>query len=154
MKSTVLFLFIALMTVNFAFAQRIAAKKVPSPIITAFNGKYPDVTKVKWELEKDDHYEAEIKQNGEEQSVIFDKQGDWVETETELKATQLPEPVKQSISQQFPDFRIDEAEKSETHEKGVVYEVEVEKAKTSYKLIISPSGEILKKEKEDGRRKK
>ncbi len=56
-----------------------------------------------------------------------------------------PVVVKNSISKEFAGYKIAEAEKAETPDKGMFYEVEIEKGRMGYVIKISPEGNVLKK---------
>src|ERR1043166_5042822 len=94
-----------------AGAQEISADKVPSMVSSAFKTKFPNVQKVKWEMENEKEYEAGFKLNSIEMSALFDASGNWLETEFEIKVAGLPQPVSQTISKQFNGYAIKEAEK-------------------------------------------
>ncbi|PLK44938.1 PepSY-like domain-containing protein [Emticicia sp. TH156] len=85
---------IALSTV--VFAQRLAADKVPAAIKQAFAKAYPTAKAVKWDKEGKD-YEASFEQGEDELSVVFDEKGQVLETEKEIKFSELPAAVQQAL---------------------------------------------------------
>ncbi len=137
----------ALMSLG-ACAQDISADKVPEAVSNAFKTKFPKAEKVKWEMEDEKDYEASFKMNNGEQSAVFDAKGNWVETETEITVSTLPQEVSQSVAKQFSDYKIHEAEKTEGKD-GNFYEVELTKGKQILEVKLSVKGEVMeKKEKE------
>lgn len=132
----------------FAFAQDIPNDKVPAEVMTSFKSKFPTVTESTWEKENDFEYEADFLLNEVKHSALFNKSGKWLETEIEIKTTNLPKTVSAVISKEFHDFKVTEAEKVETAHDGTLYEVKVKKENEAYELLVSSSGKILKKEKE------
>ncbi len=153
MKKTI-FLFVLMAFIMSVQSQVVVkqskAKKkveVPELVKNAFKAKYPSITKVKWGIEKAGEYEAEFKINKAEVSVLYDEKGNILETETEIKTSELPTAVLRSIEKDFAGYKIEEAEKNES--KGVItYEVEVEKGKLEYELTYDANGKLLKKEEE------
>lgn len=126
---------------------------VPEIVKSAFKSAYPAVTKVKWDMEKTGEYEAEFKINKVEVSVVYDEKGNLLETETEIKFSDLPQAVKDAIAKDFAGYKIEEIEKVE--KKGVIsYEMEVEKGKMEYELTYDLNGKLLnKEEKKKGKNK-
>jgi hypothetical protein len=77
-------------------------------------------------IEDEKEWEAEFKLEGKEYSANFLTNGTWKETEYEIKKSDIPEAIKQTLAQDFDGYNMEEAELSETAE-GKHYEVAVEK---------------------------
>ncbi len=105
-----------------------AAVSAPQAVAQAFHAQFPNATKQKWEKENATEYECSFHNGKTEMSAKYDQSGKWLETETEVKVTDLPPAVLQSIVQQYKDHKLKEAEVVETPE-GKLYEVELSKAK-------------------------
>lgn len=130
-------------------AQKISADKVPAEVLKAFQAKFPSVTNVKWEMEHKVDYEANFKTGGTEQSAVFDKAGKWQETETEIKVGALPAAVTKTLAAKYTDYKIKEAAKVETADKGTLYEVEINKAAETLEVQFSADGAVLNSKKEE-----
>lgn len=151
MKSNVLLLFlVALLSIS-TYARQKTAPKIPTAVMNAFKAKFPKVVKPTWEVEKADEYEAEFTVNGTAQSAKFDKTGKWLKTETDIKTSELPKAVTQSVAKHFTAFKITEASKVESAKYGNGYEVEIMKAKELYDVLLNAKGEVLHKEAETAR---
>lgn len=118
---------------------------VPAAVLDAMNARYPDAENVKWETEDDDEYEAEFKMDKAEMSATFEEDGTWVETETKMKKSDLPNVVKEAIALEFEEYKIESVEKLETPDYPVAYEVSLENEEEGAELevVLSPEGEIL-----------
>jgi len=134
------FLLISLM----GYTQKLTADKVPAPVKEAFAKKFPAATDVKYEMEKKD-YEINFKDKGVEMSANFDATGKRLETETEIKVSDLPKEVSASVAKNFAGFKISEIAKTETPDKGLVYEMDLKKDKEGFEVQFSSKGDILKK---------
>lgn len=121
------------------------AQDVPQKVKDAFSKKFPTAQKVKWDKEKNNEWEAEFKMNGKEYSANFSSEGEWKETESEIKTTELPASVKKTLETEFAGYKIEEAELAETLQ-GTFYEVEVEKDKKEFEVVLSKDGKVIKKE--------
>lgn len=145
MKTSILFLAIAFAG-STASAQKVQEKEVPIPVKTTFTNKYPKTEVEKWEKE-DGNYEAEFDYNKEELSVLFDASGNILETEVEIKTTDLPKSVTDYIAKNVAGKKIKEAAKITDAKGTVTYEAEADN--TDY--IFDSSGNFLSKkvEKED-----
>jgi len=124
----------------------------PAKIKSSFEQKYPDTKVIEWEFDNEDKmWEAEFKMGKPELTAVFSENGDWVETEQEIKKKDLPQPVRATLQSEFAEYDIEETEFVETPE-GKFYEIEVELEKKDseieIELLISPDGKVIKKEEE------
>ena len=154
MKKIVVLLSACLLISLMGYTQKITLDKVPAPVKQAFAKKFPAATDVKYEMEKKD-YEINFKDKGVEMSANFDVTGKWLETETEIKESDLPKAVSASVAKNFAGFKISEVAKTETLDKGLIYEMDLKKDKEGFEVQFSPKGDVLKKtqlkeEKEEG----
>lgn len=122
-----------------------AGKDVPGNVKTVFSKKFPNALKVKWDNEEENEWEAEFKMDGKIYSANFDNDGNWMETEYEISANDIPAIVKATLKKDFTDYKIEESELSETPD-GKVYEFELEKGKEEIKVTIDMNGKVVKKE--------
>ena len=83
---------VAAMITSLTFAQKLQEKDVPAPVKTAFQKNFPQAKVEKWEKEGI-NFEAEFELNKSEQSVLFDAQGDIIETEIEIEISELPNGI-------------------------------------------------------------
>jgi hypothetical protein len=119
--------------------------EVPAVVKSAFDVKYPKAEKVNWGLEKPGEFEAEFVLNSVESSAVFDSKGQFIESETEIRESELPQAIKAAIAKDFAGYKIGEAAKS-TDAKGVsTYELEVSKDKEKYEISFDANGKLLKK---------
>lgn len=115
---------------------------------SAFAAKYPKAQKPVWSIEKPGEYEVEFTLNGIESSALFDAKGKFLECETEIKESELPQATKTFLNKEFAGYKIREIEKA-TDARGIVtYEMEAEKSKIRYELVFDGKGNFLKKEEE------
>lgn len=125
-------------------AQKSERKSVPDKVLSAFNAKFPDAKKVEWEMENDTEWEAEFKWNGVEYSANFSTNGEWRETEYEIKKSDIPSNIRAILDQNFSDYEIEEPEVVETPS-GKSYEMEVEAGEDEYEVTIDANGKLTKK---------
>jgi len=140
-----MFLILGVAAIFYLSACGQAGKDVPANVQTAFSQKFPDATKVKWEKENDNEWEAEFKMNGSKASATFDNEGNWLETEKEIQKDKLPEAVISTLNNEFMEYSIEDVEYIENPEyKG--YEINIEEDEADIELVIDGKGTILKKE--------
>ena len=144
MKKIIVLLSACMLISLLGYAQKITPDKVPAPVKQSFTKKFPAATDVKYEMEKKD-YEINFKDKGVEMSANFDATGNWLETEIEIKESNLPKEVSTSAAKNFAGFKISEVAKTETSEKGLIYEMDLKKDKEGFEVQFSPKGDILKK---------
>ncbi|MBK9105412.1 MAG: PepSY-like domain-containing protein [Saprospiraceae bacterium] len=147
---------IRLLLIVFAFcltehigAQTIKERDVPGAVTSKVKALYPDVTKIKWEME-DGMYEASFMTGDKETSVMVSSQGMLVQTETEIEVAALPKEAAIYIMQNNPGNAIQEATKR-TDVYGVVsYEAELK----NMEYVFDATGKLLTEEKVDGNKEK
>jgi hypothetical protein len=127
---------------SFAFAQKVNSDNVPEIIKTNFKAKFATAEKVKWEMDYE-NFEVEFKMNKNEYSAKFDKDGKWLETETAIKPSDISQAAKDYLNSNFAGYEIIEAEKIETADKGILFELEIKKAEAKYEISISESGKLI-----------
>lgn len=150
-KIIIVLLTVALIT-NAACAQKKTAEKVPAAVSSTFKAKFPAASKISWEVETANAYEAAFKINGEDVSANFDSTGMWLETETEINVSALPASIHSILDKDFAGYKINEASKIEDVKNGIHFEAEIEKGEESFDVLFTPDGKMLGKtkiEKED-----
>lgn len=125
-------------------AQESESKNVPEKVLTAFKTKFPDAKKVNWEMENDSEWEAEFKLNGKEYSANFSAEGEWLETEYEIKESDIPSNILAVLDKNFSDYEIEELEIAETAS-GNSYEMEIEIGEDGFEVTIDAKGNLTKK---------
>ncbi len=137
-----LILFGLLLSAPVVFAQKVNSDNLPEPVKTAFKAKFAGVKKAKWEMDYE-NYEADFKYNKNEMSAKFDKTGKWLETEYMVLPSSLPQAVKDYMNSNFAGYEIKEAEKVETADKGILYELDIKKGEAKYEISISETGKLI-----------
>ena len=145
MKAIIIVCLVSLAS-NLASAQKLKENEVPEAVKKTFAQKFANAKEVKWSKESSTEFEAAFDLAGHEQSASFDNSGKWMETETEIKKSDLPQAVQATITKEFAGYKIDEAEKVESPEKGSFYEVELKNGKVKYEVQLSADGKVIKKE--------
>ncbi|HEX7585947.1 MAG TPA: PepSY-like domain-containing protein [Prolixibacteraceae bacterium] len=91
-----------------------AQKTPPAIVLKAFGQKFQKAEKVKWDMEEAKEWEAEFTLSGKATSASFDLAGKWLESETEIKSSELPAAVKISIEKQYAGAKMRETALIET----------------------------------------
>lgn len=132
------FLLIAAVMTGFAGAGCAQNKNIPEPVKQAFAKKFPGTT-AKWEKENE-QYEAGFTVQGTKMSALFEKDGTLLESETEIKKTDLPSAITVYLNTHYKGAAIKEAAKITLANGDIQYEAEV-KGKD---LIFDAAGKFLK----------
>ena len=131
MKKIMFFSLFALLSCATAFAA-----KPPQAVLAAFQQKFPDATDVEWSKEKKHEWEAEFEMPGvHEMSANFSADGRWLETETEIKFSELPAPVQAVLRGK----KVREAARIERADGSTVFGAEVKRRD----LLFDASGKRL-----------
>jgi len=107
-----------------------------------FKSSNPNAMDVIWEQEGE-FMEAEFTENGIEKSILYDVDGNVVETETAINTGQLPESIPVYINENYPGAEIEEAEKLENSE-GTFFVVAIESENDEeMELLFGESGSFI-----------
>ncbi|MDQ6756945.1 MAG: PepSY-like domain-containing protein [Bacteroidota bacterium] len=116
--------------------------KVPAAVKAALAKKYPTATKVTWEKEKG-NYEANWGgKSGEDNSVQFTPNGDFIEIVNAIPVSDLPKSISDYVSAHYHGAKITEAGKVTNAAGKQTYEAEVNRKD----LIFDLNGKFLKKD--------
>jgi hypothetical protein len=116
----------------------------PDVVKKAFAKKFPTATKVSWGVEGPKEWEAEFTLEGSRISANFSENGTWLETEREIKAANLPKAVLAAVKSKYSDWKIAEADKTESSKHGTIYEVDLKKGMKSKSLAFKENGMSIK----------
>ena len=120
------------------------ASTPPKAVSDAFMKKFPTATKISWGKEGPKEWEAEFTLNGDKISANFGQEGNWLETEQEIKASSLPAAVLSNVKTKYATWKIAEADKTETDKHGTIYEVDLKKGLKSKSLAFKADGTAVK----------
>jgi uncharacterized membrane protein YkoI len=143
MKNSIILL-LTLAVYSFANAQ---GSKTPEAVTKGFNAKFPGASKPSWEIENG-KYEGAFTFNGKRQEASFDKDGNWLDTESGIKISDLPKEVADAAAKQLAGYKITSAEKVEANDGKTYYDVDLAKGNETFEARFSPTGELKGKWKE------
>jgi hypothetical protein len=120
---------------------------IPENVLKTFNQNYPEAKNVEWEMEGN-NYEAVYTENNLERSIVYNKEGVIILTESQINITDLSDNIKNYINENYPASEIEKAEKEDSNE-GIFFEVEVKNDDEKVVLVFDSNGNFLKIEKDD-----
>jgi hypothetical protein len=130
---------VAAMITSLTFAQKLQEKDVPTPVKTAFQKQYPNTKGVKWDKEGE-KFEASFDLNKIDNSVLFDAQGNILETEVEIELNQLPNGVLDYVKTNYKGQSVKEAAKITDGKATITYETEIK----GMDLLFDNNGKFIK----------
>ena len=119
------------------------AQNIPAAVNQAFAKAFPGTTVKKWDKE-DGNYEANFSKDGKTMSATFDANGKWMETETDIKISELPAAVTDYVKANYKSATIKEAAIISNPSSSKIYEAEV-KGKD---LLFDETGKFIKEAKD------
>ncbi|UFH34895.1 PepSY-like domain-containing protein [Flavobacterium acetivorans] len=119
------------------------AQAPPKTVTDALEKKFPNATKVSWDMEGPLEWEAEFKWKGSKISAEFNQDGTWLETEKNIKPRALPQSVLAAIRLEFPAWKLKEAEEKETAKQGKLYELDLKKGSENKTVTFKEDGTVL-----------
>jgi len=121
-----------------SFSQKIKESEVPAAVETSF-GKLFSGSTAKWEKENG-NFEAGFKKEGKTMSATFQPDGTFLESETNIKQSELPPAVINYLQANYTNKKIKESAKITNATGAITYEAEVD----DKDLIFDGNGKFLK----------
>jgi len=134
---------VAAMITTLTFAQKLHEKDVPAQVKASFQKHYPNIKEVKWDKEGK-KFEASFDLNKKDHSVLFDAQGNILETEVEIELSQLPKGILEYVKTNYKGEKVNEAAKITDANGIIVYEVEIK----GLDLLFDSNGKYIKETKD------
>lgn len=142
MKKLALMMVTAMIS-SLTFAQKLQEKDVPAPVKTSFQKHYPNIKEVKWDKEGE-KFEASFDINKIDNSVLFDAQGNILETEIEIELSQLPKGILEYVRTNYKGQKVKEAAKITDAKGTVTYEAEIK----GLDILFDSYGKFIKEMKD------
>jgi len=139
-----------LCSVSALFAQEQSQKKkdIPKAILNAFQSSYPGATITGYAREAEKGkvtFEIESVEGKIHRDISYTADGSAVSIEESLPYKELPEPVRYTISSEYPRAKILSCEKV-TEGQTVRFELAVRTGKKRAELVFDVNGTLMKKE--------
>ena len=131
-----------------ACGQKVSEADVPQPVKTAFVKQFPKAEKARWEMETKTEYEVNFKQGTEDMSATYGTAGQWMETEKDIKASALPEAVRNTLDAKYTGYKVKDLSHVE-NPKGKFYEADIEKGEKSMEVVFNADGTVFKEQVEE-----
>lgn len=142
MKRSLMLVIIASSFAFVACGQKLDAAKVPAAVKAGFAKAYPGAI-AKWEKENG-NYEVNFKKDGNDMSMLIQPNGSIVETETDIKISDLPAIVLTYVKEHYAGKTIKEAAKLVKADGSVNYEAEV----NGKDVIFDANGKFIREAKD------
>lgn len=120
-------------------------KKAPQSMQVSMEKLFPGISKVEWDNEEDNTWEAEFKNNGIKTSVKFNADGTLQEIEEEIALADFPQAAQNYLKQNYPGEKVEDITKMTDGENIVTYEAEVK----DLDFIFDAQGSFIKMKNED-----
>ena len=117
-------------------------EQTPTDIESKVKEMYPNAVII--ETDRDNgNIEVDIIDQNIGKEVVFNSANEWIYTSWDVRPNALPDAVKTTVTTNYPDYMIDDADFYETPT-GNYYDIEIEKGDKDVHIKVSESGELLK----------
>ena len=138
-------IFLCLSTNSFAQHRKYTESDMPKAVMDTFHKLYPNAMATGFDMEHENgitYFELESTEGSINRDFLFYEDGTIAEIEESILPDDLPDDVKNAISNKYPGKIILKAEKV-TKGKSVVYDVEIKAKKKKRDLVIGTDGSII-----------
>ena len=119
--------------------------QIPEEIISQFQLMEPLATSTEWFVQGE-IYKVYYKLDRQNRiTSYFDRQGNWLETETEIGVEDLNSAVLNVLETKFNDYEIVDIEIIKTFDFKILYEIDLIRNDKSYDILFDTTGRILRK---------
>ena len=115
--------------------------EIPTEVISDFDSRHSNVTDITWEREGD-YYEAEWTENGLEKEIVYDLDGNWIQTECEVSLDEVPAAAVDYINSNYNGATLEKAETIERAD-GDFIEVEIQDGSAERELLFDLDGNFV-----------
>ena len=129
-----------------AFGQSIDQSNVPAVVLNAFQLKFPNVSNVKWKLQKGE-YRVEFKVNSKAHKLTMNDKGGLLRLSQDLYVSEIPETVLATIRSKVSYFDVHDADRWE-EEGAITYQISFKVDGKNHLFRINEKGILLKYRKE------
>ena len=119
--------------------------KVPREIQLKFLELEPTAHNITWIIDNN-IYQVDCIINKKHSTSYFDKNGNWLETESEIDTEELPEAILKTLQTKLSEYSIIDIEIVKTKDSQVLYEVDLKKGNKIYDILFDETGKILRKQ--------
>ena len=133
-----------ILSVLLAFSTILLASNPPEIVTKAFLQKFPKATEIKWSKENSNEWEASFKLENVTISANYSNTGEWIETETEIPVSKIPEQVIKSINQSYKGWQIQGGAIIEKAKSDTVYEVDIKSGISKKEVLYKSDGTLIK----------
>lgn len=131
------------LTTTFFFVSCDKKKEAPQAVQTAMEQLYPGISKIDWDNEDTNMWEAEFKNSGVETSVTFFADGKMKEIEEKIAMADFPKTGLDYLKQNYPKEKVEEMVRLTDANGTVTYEIEVKDSE----FIFDTQGNLMQKDK-------
>ncbi|AVR46352.1 hypothetical protein C7S20_14355 [Christiangramia fulva] len=117
---------------------------LPLLVAQAFEEKYPDQKATSWKKDDLGYWEVIYEKDGKKYHADFTIEGAWIDTENSIKKEELPDAVKKTIEEKYPDLELVRIGHvvSSRHESDF-YDVEFRKEEKEMDVEIKEDGTVI-----------
>lgn len=138
-NSIILGIFLSIFLISCEEGKDISGINVPSVVVNELKTQFPNMTDLEWKTFGTD-YRAEFEMNAVDHKAMISQKGKLLQYKYESSTTDLPEQVKTSIREKYPDLLAEDVHVLKIGN-DTFYEVEFERWFGDDYKIFFPSGE-------------
>ncbi|MHA4809043.1 PepSY-like domain-containing protein [Flavitalea flava] len=121
-------------------------RKIPAPVTTAFEAKYPGATQVEWKDQLTDFKATFTSSDNTKCEAKFSSKGVWKKTEQQITEPSLPSAVRNGFAKsKYSEWKVKDTYILHSSDKAVQYHIVVAKSDIDKKhLLFNSHGKMLK----------
>lgn len=135
-------LFLMCATLIFTF-QGMGQETTPKAVKEGLKAKYPKVKKAEWVKTSETQWQADFRMNDQEVEAVFDENGKWLGSTTEIDNDNLPEAVQKAIAEKYNGYTPSAIKLVEVGNQATMYKIDLKKGEREVETMFYQDGRIV-----------
>lgn len=130
-----------------AIAHGLKENDMPKEVINTFKSEFPNAKHIEYSKEKDNGkyiYQAEFIFNNKHLEALFDEQGKLIQTEEDIKKTEVPTEILIYLKSKYHNFKILEASKLTRNKEFYGYDIEIRYGNKTAELEFDKNNKFIR----------
>lgn len=125
-----------------------AQEAAPKAAQNGLKAKYPKAKKTEWVKTSETQWQADFRVNDQQVEAVFDENGKWMGSTTEMDNDHLPEAVRKAIAEKYNGYSPSAIKFVEVGTQPPMYKINLKKGQREMETMFYEDGRIVMQKEE------